>query len=497
MAVFIGVSLALIFAFLYSIECFLIPALEDEKLIVSRGWKEDGWKIAQMSYQRWKHPSGSILESPGIPVSPSKVNAKRILVCGDSFAAGYGLPNVNDVWWRALQRELTRRGYNDVEVIGICGGRYGSTAGVFAQVKQYALSYHPDLVLFGYVCDDPEELENGQYIVPHLTRYDPDAATRMVRRFARSIFPNITEVVTSFQDKVENTKLSGPVRGFDYNPRELELLKGKNLERYQKTLQDISSTFKEWKIPCYFVTLPCVAGFFPEFDLQQDSSEYFQYIHEYCDQRYGKIAPHFAKENVRFINVLEPYTKMLQTDPQLKGRGKSALLCATPADGHPSNLVTHFYAVQVADMLEKEGSSVLGEKSAALKTFPLKINDWMPPNANVYKLSDRSYVFVVPPHDGNQLFMPVRQPHIQLNFEMPIELKTIKLQGPGLKQSTIWLSSIDPKDGYDRGILHKLETKKGAAATWQLSSDTWTHNVNTIKISSVIKGPDRRLVITF
>lgn len=498
LAIIFFVALLLIGLALFCLERLLIPYLEDEKSLVSRAWKEDTWKIAQMSYQRWSSPNGcSILQSAGIPVSENKTKSKRILVAGDSFGAAFGLVNVNDVWWRALQRELIRRGYNDVEVIGISSGHLGSTAGQVDQIERWALKYHPDAVLLGYVVDDSEELEGGNYIVPHLVRYDPDATNRVFRRVARSVVPNLAEIYISRQDKLENTKLSGPEHGYDFNQRELELLKGKNIEQYQKTLNRMSSLSKQWNMPCYVITLPCVAGFYPEFDLSRNSSEYVNHIHEYYKERYDLIAPYFAKANLPFVNLIEPYVAMLRSEPQLKGANSIAVLCATPADGHPSNLVTHFYANEVADFLEKKNPSLLGKRSQVVTKFPLKINDWMPPNINLFRVSDRNFVFMMPPQAGNQLFMPMRQPHVQLNFEMPTQLKTVRLRGPGLKQCTVWLTSIDPKDGYDRRILHKLEAKKGADVSWTLPAGEWAQNINTVKVSAVVKGADNRIVISF
>jgi hypothetical protein len=498
LAVFVTATLVLIGVALFLLDRFFIPYLEDGNSLVSRAWKEDTWKIAQMSYQRWNSPNGcSILQSNGIPVPENKTRSRRILVAGDSFGAAFGLVNVNEVWWRALQRELIRRGYNDVEIIGISSGHLGSTAGQIEQIERWAPKYHPDAVLFGYVVDDSEELDGGNYIVPHLTRYDPDATERVIRRVARSVVPNIAEVYISRQDRQENSKLSGPDHGYDYDQRELELLKGKNIERYQKTLDRMSSLFKQWNLPCYVITLPCVAGFYPEFDLTRNSAEYVEHVHDYYKQRYDSIAPYFARANLPFINLIEPYIAMLKSEPQMKGANSVAVLCATPADGHPSNLVTHFYANEVADFLEKKNPSLLGKRSNVVKKFPLKINDWMPPNTNLFRISDGNYVFLMPAQPAGQLFMPVRQPHVQLNFEMPTELKTLRLRGPGLKQSTVWLTSEDPEDGYDRRILHKLDTKKGNDVSWTLPAGGWSEHVNTVKISAIVKGPDNRIIITF
>lgn len=259
----------------------------------------------------------------------------------------------------------------------------------------------------------------------------------------------------------------------------------------------MSDLMKRWNLPCYVITLPCVAGFHPELDVSIGHREFVPYVHNYYKERYDTIAPYFQKARLEFVNLLEPYIAMLWAEPKLKNGSNSALLSATPADGHPGGLVTHFYASQVVDLLERKCPSVLGRKSEVVEKYPININDWMPPSTNVYKVSDSSYIFMVPSFAVNQLYMPVRQPHVQINFEMPADLTKIRLSGPGLKKSTIWLSSVDPKDGYDSRVLHPLGTLKGHDVTWQLPNEAWARSVNTIKVSAEVKGPDRRVAISF
>src|SRR5690242_6484251 len=60
-AAFIAISVA------FLVDRILVPYLEDQNILVSRSWKEDTWKIAQMSYQRWLRPDGcTVLQSVGI-----------------------------------------------------------------------------------------------------------------------------------------------------------------------------------------------------------------------------------------------------------------------------------------------------------------------------------------------------------------------------------------------------------------------------------------------
>lgn len=94
--------------------------------------------------------------------------------------------------------------------------------------------------------------------------------------------------------------------------------------------------------------------------------------------------------------------------------------------------------------------------------------------------------------------MPLRKPHIQMNFDMPVPLKKIKLAGQGLKKAQIWLTAVDPRDSYDRHVLHDLQEKRGHEVEWSIPGDSWAEHINTCKISAEIKnGMDTRLLISF
>ncbi len=64
---------------------------------------------------------------------------------------------MNDIWWRQLAREVDRRGYKDVEIIA--AGMQGINTRIELDVaKKVIPKFKPDLVIWGYIPNDADEL---------------------------------------------------------------------------------------------------------------------------------------------------------------------------------------------------------------------------------------------------------------------------------------------------------------------------------------------------
>ena len=155
-----------------------------------------------------------VWRSKGFPVGDEKARGQRILVIGDSAAWGSGYANLNDVWWRQLQRALRRRGYWDVEVVAACRRkasirdqlRWMRDGGLYERLR-------PDLILWGY--------------------------------------------------RPSNADLGVPRTG-SYPEWELSLLTGPNFEAYQRVVEELGQFRRSIDVPLLVVTLP-----------KQPSKEYF------------------------------------------------------------------------------------------------------------------------------------------------------------------------------------------------------------------------------
>lgn len=485
-------------AILVGLDSIVIPYLEDKKLVVSKAWKEDTFKRCVMSNVRLTSPPGlGIFKSQNIQVSEKKTKLKRLLVVGDSFVIGYGLSDINNVWWRQLQRELIRRGYNDVEVIALHSFAIGNTSGQLEQVERWANKYHADAIIWGYQPSDAEEMEGGHYLIERLAPKQDSAVVKIAKRTMRSALPNLSETLLALEDRHYAANAVGsPANGYEDSKRDLLLYQGENLRRFNLTLSRIRKFADNTKIPLFLVTLPTQTAEPPEAHIGKNSQKLFDEIESYYKTRFALAFKAFHSQGLKFYDLTDAYVTAIRNDPQFAEETAAISLANTPSDSHPCPFTTHLYAVQVANILEKDYKNCLGPTSLT-KESELHINDCIPTTVGAIKIAPRSYLVYYPTTSNLHLMMPMRKPYVQLNFEMPTKIKSIKLNGPWLRKATLWLTAVDPKDGYDREILHELPTKKGHQLSWDLPNEQWTSHINTCRISAEINGADSRLNIVF
>lgn len=485
----------------FLIDRIYIPYLEDQSRLVTEAWKKELFKITQIGILRAKGTTeNSIFETDGIQVSVDKKGKKRIFVIGDSFVCGYALSNINDAWWRVLQRELKQRGWNDVEVVAMFATG-GNTAEQLKQLKKMNPLYKPDMIVWGYVADDTSERAGGlgTVYVKELYKLPLDSTTIGMRKIGRVLFPNITEVLTADDDRALAKKVSSSEMGYERKERELKFLEGINFEQYKKTVKKVGEYVKELKIPCVFIGLPAGIGPEPIEMLGKSRAEYCKALRAYYEARYAPVLPLYKQENIRFVSLLDSYISAIEKEPTFDNDMCAMNLAAVPCDSHPGTFATHHFATSVADILERDYATTLGKKSKSEKTpaVDLTINEWLPSAINLKRVNAKSYTLNYPPQEYYLLTMPIHQPHMQLSFENPTSLKTISLSGPSLKESQIWVSAIDERRKYDTHLLHDLGRKKGKQVKWTLPSEYWASHVNTIKIFTKLRGGSDSLFLEF
>lgn len=410
------------------------------------------------------------------------------MVIGDSYVSGHPLANINEVWWRQLQFVLASRGYNDVEVIGVCSYP-GNTKFQLFEVQQSVKLFKPDILIWGYNPNDSQEFgKDGMSIIEQGKSKESSLGGKFLKRTFRTLLPNIAETVLERLDRQSAV--------LDTRQMELKYFEGENRKLYRETLAQVGKTFKDLKIPAFMITLPAITSGAPEDDVGRAPEEYFNYLARYYKIRFDLVFPMFREFGIKSFDITDSYIKALRSDSHFLVDNASMRLASTPADAHPGAFITHFYATQAADILEHEYAQTLGPKTTKIQP-ELRICDWVPYTLQVSKFADSQFLFYYPKEHEIHLEMPLRKPHVQFNFEAPIQVKTIRLSGGSLREAHIWLTAVDPVDGYDRHILHDLKEKHGYDITWELPNEPWTAHVNTCKISAKLKGSDNRLILKF
>jgi len=439
--------------------------------LATRDWQKEDARINENNfYKILLAPDEWIWRSQGFPTTEQRRKSHRILVVGDSFVWGDGYANMNDLWWRQLERELRRRGYDDVEVIGL-GACRASTRQELDRVRNVLPRYRPDLVIWGYVTNDPDENLVKQF---DYNRLNKDSVVRYHDRQAewRWLGRLNFQLEQRRRDKLLQT-LPGPKRGYEYNEWERKLLDPTNLAAYRKTLDEVSALMREADMPYFFINLP---NFLDE---------------ESFRARYAPVKPVFATAHIEFVDVLDDFVAAYPSGTPLSNDLGWGI---NPVNGHPGVVLTRFYAREAADVLERSFASVLGPRGAPETNTAPEINDWMPSQLAVQKNEAGQIRFEYPSDEGLMLRMPIKKRHVQLHLAMPSTLREIRLAGPNLARAQIHLTQVNPQDGIDYGDPRTEPHQKGNQLRWELSAATG-QLVNTVRIVADFDGADRSLTL--
>ncbi|MBA3994677.1 MAG: hypothetical protein C0469_14260 [Cyanobacteria bacterium DS2.3.42] len=488
-------SLAIVVGSIFALDRWIIPALENSGQLESYLWTDENHRLNHFTYlKNDARQSDPVWRSQYMPVSPEHPGKKRIMVIGDSFVWGDGADNVNTLWWRQLEMELEKRGYSDVEVIA-AGLNGASTDDEFGWLHTLLPKYKPDLVVFGYVTNDPAQKDaNGQAYVNMLPKELPDNDPVFAK--LKTILPNLTGQLLQIRNLALQANVSKKSSALEYANWELALLEGENFKSYRKTLERLSSFLKAAQVPAFVMALP--AGF--QNKTQENtvqSRDFFKNVRDYNSIRYAKVKPVFAAVGLPFIDSSDDFAKAAAADPLLKKSSSALRLGINPGNGHPGPFSTHFYAVSAIDTIEKLFPAALGEKSGQSRVQKIAINDCMPPYMNVQVDSNKpdTFNFTYPPDvTEHTLYMPLRRKHVQLSLKRPVSVRQIEIQGTDLAAAQIYLSFYDDGLDYAPGLFETLPLKKGKALSWEVST---VRKVSAIKLRAGFNGANQALQLRF
>ena len=440
-------------------------------LLATRSWQEENARINQNNFAKiLLAPDEWIWRSRGFPASAEREKPHRILVVGDSFVWGDGYANLNDLWWRQLERELRRRGYADVEVMALGNGG-ASTRQALERLRKVLPRYRPDLVIWGYVTNDADEGLVKQFDYERISK--DRVASYHRRRAEDGWLRRLNFQLEQRRHGKLLATLPGKKRGYEYNEWELLLLEPANLAVYETTLREVSAFMREAGTPYFFITLP-----------NHPSEDTYA-------PRYAPIKPLFAAAGIPLVDTLDDFVAAYPPGKQpLNDLGWGI----NPVNAHPGVVGTRFYARQAADQLERSHASVLGPRGEPEANPAPEINDWMPAKLAVEENTAGRIRFVYPIDDGTMLRMPLEQSHVQLHLSVPSNLGEIRLAGPDLKSAQIQLTRANPEDGIDYGVVTAEPQKSGTALQWELPAATG-QLVNTVRVVAEFAGDDRSLTL--
>ncbi|CAN5425726.1 hypothetical protein BH10CYA1_BH10CYA1_03090 [soil metagenome] len=490
-------SIVGVLALAFLIDALVITTLEDQGKICSSSWRIDHQTLfEQMKNRNRATERLPLWSSDGFPVSEKCPKAKRILIMGDSLVWGNGHANLNTIWWRQLQRELLRRGYNDVEVIA--AGMVGApTRKEFHWAEQLVPIYKPDALIFGYVINDPDEGQGDAARIGYVQNLPlpPDDFPARCKALIASVYPNLADEffqvlrTTNRGNKLYGEKLG--LSGSDVSDWELMILRGKNWQDYSKTVEGLGDYLKTLSIPSFAVTLPCLPFDHKPLAAHQTLA---QKIRDYYSVRYQPVQKLFEKNQIRWYDSLDQFLAFANQDKRMELADPPLWLGISPNNGQPGPLASHAHAYYAADVLERYYPQVLGPKTQPVDTVAkVHINDVVPVSVN-FKQNDETSFFVYPSVINEMLTMPIRKPYVQLNLANPVAVSRVTINGAGLKYAELYISSDDPIKHFDDGTVISLGKKKGGSLTWNLPVNDRTSRVNTFRIVAEFEGIDRSLL---
>lgn len=425
--VFFAISLAVVGLGLVIVDRVALPWLEQRGWTASEHWARYNRRV-ESEHRRKALSDGCALHAwEGQPLPPFRDDRRRILVLGDSFVWGPPYATLNHLWWRQLEIELARRGYRQVDVVA--AGRPGwSTRDQLACARQLVPQVRPDLIVWGYVTNDPDEK-----IVPQIFDVqDQPPYGQRIRRLLARLLPNLSFKFESLRARKLARQYAGPRYGYLYPDWEAKLVEGENLARYRQTVAAAGQWLAGCGVPCVLVTLP-----------SWPSTAYHA-------PRYAPVLPLWEAAGVRVLHLLPPLVQRYGESPQT---GPEALRWGVnPADSHPGPRLTHFFASQTAAYLETHFPQLLGPEDEAAP-LELAINDWLPAGLAVHLQKSTpagaTFTFRWPDDPGRLVRLPLDRPGVQLALRWPVAVSQVELSGGGLEHAVLRACWLEAEEGYD------------------------------------------------
>lgn len=423
-------------------------------------WRTDNSLINRENYKKIQNTSlNPIFRSSGMVPPVSQSGRQRLLVIGDSFIWGDGLSNLNMTWWKQLQWELERRGYHNIDVVA-AGTNGASTQDQYGWLTTGRLleTTKSDAVVIGYVTNDPDmKTLSGNSLVRQMAARSE--TNNLKSSAVGRLLPNLSFQLAANASKKQQQSLDHKT-GYPYSLWELKILEGENFTRYKALLWQLSEFIKDAGIPIFFVTTP-----------NAPHADHFE-------KRYRPIRTAFAAAEIELYDLLP---QLLRCCNDANG---SLIWGTNPANGHPGSRMTHFYATQVADILESRYPNVLGPRTKTPASFLPNINDWLPSSLAPKPVGPAAWEFTLPDVQQDFLRMPVDEPHVALNFERPVSIRKISLTTETPTHFKMWALLLDDKENFELRGYVQVGSAEGAQAAIDLPAGLSNKRITSLRITA-------------
>lgn len=312
--------LAMLFSLALTLACLelvLRTGLLDQTKSNTPSWIPPRLQSADraVDLENWRYAQGNRFRFTDTDWPVTKpIGVTRIAVLGDSVIWGDGLPH-EKVWSHKLAAAVRAVGHADVQVMS--WGRNGwSTKDQLAFLKRDGYKYSPDLVIVGWVSNDPDL---GRDKLVSLTWQDSAALAP-----ARWVLP----CTFTFVSAATNKTIERLNSRYGYANWYERLYTPDNLREYQTVLAEFRRFTDEHRIRLLFVHTPT-----------NGSERYARFS--------TTIAPMLDSVGIEYLDLFPMARERFGTKPRRD-------LWANPADAHPGDAQTDLYSSTVFSWLTSE-----------------------------------------------------------------------------------------------------------------------------------------------
>jgi hypothetical protein len=466
-----AVSAAIVIALLIAIDRFVLGSLERAGWTAGELWGRHNKLVEENHRRKTTTNECELRHWTGQPLPRDDVGRHKILVLGDSFVWGPPYTTLNHLWWRQLAIELERRGYRNVDVVA-AGHPGWSTRRQLACAKELVPAVKPDLMIWGYVTNDPDE----KLVRSIFDSQDRPPYGQRIRSRLKRYLPNLTFKFESLRADKLAVQYAGPEYGYAYPDWELKLVEGENFAKYRQTIGEVGQFVRDANVPAFLHTLPHIPS------------------REYFEPRYAPVLKEWQSAGVLVNNTALEFVGRYGNFSEV---GKEALQWGiNPSDSHPGPKATHFHAVTAADFIEQCWPEVLGPKDAA-QPHDLVINDWLPYDLNVRQTGEQTFELDYPATTDLMPRPPGDEPAAMVALRYPLPIEEIRIEAKGLGGSRIWISMLDPKEHFDEDRWREVAVQvSGHSIVCRLPVDLAGRDLAEIRFQADIAGKDRRVHLT-
>jgi len=377
----------------------------------------------------------------------------RILVIGDSFTWGVGVPNLNQTFHHIMRDELHRQGFDvDVFVLGFGSTQTDHHLG-WLRDSTALQTISPDLIVIAYYMDDVSLDTMPQY---HLPMHMPVSIQRVSSRFPIAAFRNIFPSFYIALDSMLALRFSHNENRFNHAESGYTafawinmLTQSPHIDRWeQHAVQPLAQLTQQANIPTIVFPIIC--------------SVYMDLM----DVNLSRTIPVWERAGIPVYSPLDAFVDYVRANPRLRN-----LLQASITDYHHGPAASWFQGRFLADILIESYAHILGERGTRNRdSLAIEFSDWLPfslsPQVLQQSVDVAQYTIEFPASDASNGFLTwfMRRPHVLLNFRHPVRLSSIMVEGENLRNVQVYTLGLNLDLGFDDQRPQRLRERNGVLA---------------------------------